>query len=322
MPNTKSRVTATIRPVKESELAETDRVIRLAFGTFLGLPDPMQFMGDADYVRTRWKADPSAVVVAEHDGKLIGANFAINWGSFGFFGPLAVAPAYWESGIAQQLMVPTMEIFRRWGNTHLGLYTFAQSPKHMRLYQKFGFWPRDLVAIMAKSVAAPGASSAKPSVFSDAKPGDQPALLDACREVTSAVFEGLDVRGEINAVATQGLGDTVLVWDGAKLAALAVCHTGAGSEAGTGVCYVKFAAVRPGPQVGANFARLLDALDAFAGGKGLSKILAGVNLARRGAFTEMYGRGFRTELQGVAMETGDASAGYNRDGVYVLDDWR
>ena len=190
MPNTKPRVTATIRPVKESELAETDRVIRLAFGTFLGLPDPMQFMGDADYVRTRWKADPSAVVVAEHDGKLIGANFAINWGSFGFFGPLAVAPAYWESGIAQQLMVPTMEIFKRWGNRHLGLYTFAQSPKHMRLYQKFGFWPRDLIAIMSKQVGPRDANSAKPSVFSDAKPSDRGALLDVCLEVTSAVFGG------------------------------------------------------------------------------------------------------------------------------------
>jgi GNAT superfamily N-acetyltransferase len=332
MPNTKPRVTATLCLAAESDLAETDRVIRRAFGTFLGLPDPMQFMGDADYVRTRWKADPSALVLAEHDGKLVGANFAINWGSFGFFGPLAVAPEYWECGIAQQLMAPTMEIFRRWGSTHLGLYTFAQSPKHMRLYQKFGFWPRDLIAVMAKQVApVDSAKSANPALFSDAGPAERPALLDACRKVTSAIFDGLDVSGEITAVATQQLGDTVLVWDGAsgasgangsKLAALAVCHTGPGSEAGTGVCYVKFAAVRPGSQAAADFSRLLTAIEAFASSKSLTKIIAGVNLARRGAFTELYSRGFRTELQGVAMETGSASSGYNRNGVYVLDDWR
>jgi hypothetical protein len=88
------------------------------------------------------------------------------------------------------------------------------------------------------------------------------------------------------------------------------------------VCYVKFAAARPGSQAGANFSRLLDAIEEFASSRGLTKITAGVNLARRGAFTEMYARGFRTELQGVAMETGDASSGYNRDGVYLLDDWR
>jgi hypothetical protein len=36
----------------------------------------------------------------------------------------------------------------------------------------------------------------------------------------------------------------------------------------------------------------------------------------------MFARGFRTQNQGVAMETGDASAGYNRADVYILDDWR
>ena len=43
-----------VRPLREGDLSEADRIIRLAFGTFLGLPDPMTFMGDAGYVRTRW----------------------------------------------------------------------------------------------------------------------------------------------------------------------------------------------------------------------------------------------------------------------------
>src|ERR1700722_5765535 len=136
-----------IRSLSESDLSEADRIVRLAFGTFLGLPDPSQFMGDADYVRTRWKADPSAIVAAEYAGKLIGTNFATNWGSFGFFGPLTVDPAHWDAGVAKKLLAPTMNIFKRWRSKHLGLFTFAQSPKHMSLYQKFGFWPRDLVAI-------------------------------------------------------------------------------------------------------------------------------------------------------------------------------
>ena len=49
---------------------EADRIMRLAFGTFLGIPDPIQFMGDADFARTRWKADPSSVFCAELGGKL------------------------------------------------------------------------------------------------------------------------------------------------------------------------------------------------------------------------------------------------------------
>jgi hypothetical protein len=38
-----------IRPLREADLEAADHVMRLAFGTFLGLPDPLQFMGDRDY---------------------------------------------------------------------------------------------------------------------------------------------------------------------------------------------------------------------------------------------------------------------------------
>jgi len=313
-----------IRPLVESDLAEAARIIRVAFATFLGLPpeDPRR-PADSDYARTRWTADPSATVGAEEGGKLIGSNFAANWGSFGFFGPLTVVPEYWNRGIAQQLLAPTMEIFRRWGTAHRGLFTFPHSPKHMALYQKYGFWPRDLVAIMAKPIGdAPTDAPPDTSLFSECKPEDRPQILAACREVTDAIFEGLDLGLEIRSVADQKLGDTILVWDGVRLAAFAVCHAGAGSEAGSGVCYVKFAAVRPGPHADENFARLLSAVEAFAKGKAAQKVTAGVNLARREAFQSMIARGFRTEMQGVAMETGDSASGYNRAGVYILDDWR
>jgi hypothetical protein len=49
-----------VRPLAEGDLAEADRIFRVAFGTFLGAPDPEHFFGDADYVRSRWLADPGA----------------------------------------------------------------------------------------------------------------------------------------------------------------------------------------------------------------------------------------------------------------------
>ena len=311
-----------IRLLVESELAAADRIVRVAFGTFLGMPDPSAFMGDASYVRARWLADPDAVLAAEYNGKVIGSNFATNWGSFGFFGPLTVEPEYWDRGVAQKLLGPTMEIFRRWGSRHLGLYTFPHSTKHMALYQKFGFWPRDLVVTFAKTID--GEPEAPPDVsrFSEFKPADHENLIAACREVTDAIFVGLDVQREIRTVAYQRLGDTILVWDNSGLAAFAVCHSGAGTEAGSGVCYVKFAAVRPGPRAAENFSRLLQGLEAFAASRRAPRITADVNVARREAFRAMRAHGFRPERQGVAMETGDARAGYNRADVYILDDWR
>jgi GNAT superfamily N-acetyltransferase len=313
-----------IRPLNEGDLGETDRIIRVAFATFLGMPpnDPRS-QTDRDLARSRWKANPSSVLAAEHGGKLIGSNFAANWGSFGFFGPLTVEPEYWNRGVAQQLLGPTMEIFRRWGTRHMGPFTFAHSPKHMALYQKFGFWPRDLVAVMAKQISEqPGAPGAETARFSEAASSERPQILAACREVTGAIFDGLDVGIEIGAIADQNLGDTILVRDGGKITALAVCHSGPGTEAGTDVCYVKFAGVRPGRRAGESFERLLDAVESYARGVKAPKVTAGVNLARREAFQAMIARGFRTEMQGVAMETGDATSGYNRAGVYILDDWR
>lgn len=66
----------TIRPVREQNLPAADRIMRLAFGTFLGMPDPLKFMGDAEYARTRWLADPSAAFAAELAGELVGTNYA------------------------------------------------------------------------------------------------------------------------------------------------------------------------------------------------------------------------------------------------------
>src|SRR5262245_62098393 len=111
-----------IRPLKESDIPEAKRIVRLAFGTFLGAPDPENFASDLDYVGPRWRTDASAAFAAELDGQLIGSNFAVRWGSVGFFGPLTVRPDYWNKGVAQQLMLPVMECFERWNVTHAGLY--------------------------------------------------------------------------------------------------------------------------------------------------------------------------------------------------------
>ena len=89
---TKPNLDTYVRPLQESELQAADHITRLAFGTFLCLPEPTSFMGDAGYVHTRWKANPQAAFAAEVNGKLIGSNFASNWGSVGFLVPLLFIP--------------------------------------------------------------------------------------------------------------------------------------------------------------------------------------------------------------------------------------
>src|ERR1051325_3744626 len=97
-----------VRQLQESDLPAADHIMRLAFGTFIGLPEPTAFMGDASYVRTRWFADPAAAFAAEVGSELVGSNFATNWGSVGFFGPLTIRPDFWYRGVGKRLMEPVM----------------------------------------------------------------------------------------------------------------------------------------------------------------------------------------------------------------------
>jgi hypothetical protein len=49
--------------------------------------------------------------------------------------------------------------------------------------------------------------------------------------------------------------------------------------------------------------------------------VGGVNTARHEAYQKMLAHGFRTDLHGVAMQRPN-EPGYNRPGVYLIDDWR
>ena len=68
-------------PLAEADLPEAEHIFRTAFGTFLGAPDPETFWSDRDYVRSRWRAPHIAALGAKHDRRLVGSNFATNWGS-------------------------------------------------------------------------------------------------------------------------------------------------------------------------------------------------------------------------------------------------
>jgi len=308
-----------VRPLQESDLPTADYIMRVAFGTFIGLPQPETFLGDANYVRSRWYADPTAVFAAESNGQLIGSNFANNWGSVGFFGPLTVRPDYWDRGVGKLLMGPIMALFDKWGTRHAGLFTFPHSQKHIGLYQRFGFWPRFLTALMSKTVEHKERASDW-TKFSEVPTDERPGVLDACRQLTGAIYDGLDVGREINAVASQKLGDTILVWDKSRLVAFAVCHHGPGTEAGTAVCYIKFAAVLPS-NAQRDFGRLLNACEEMSAEQGLTRIVTGVNTARHEAYLQMMAHGFRNERYGLVMSRPNEE-GYNRRDVYILDDWR
>lgn len=314
------RADVTVRPMRDSDLDAADRIFRLAFGTFVGLKDPLAFAGDTDYVRTRYRAEPEAALVAERAGEVVGSNLAVRRGSVAFFGPLSVRPDLWEGGIAQRLVAATLDVFARWDVRHAGLFTFAQSAKHVALYQKFGFWPGSLMAVLGRRVDA-GSGEAPAETLGTSPDAERTAAVAACRRITEALHPGLDASAEIDSALRLGLGDVVLVRDAGEVVGFAICHLGPGTEAGSGVCFAKFAAVRPGAGADGAFDRLLDGCARLARGRGTPRLSVGVSLACRAAYRRLLERGFRTEIQGVAMDRPDETAYHARDAL-VLDDWR
>jgi GNAT superfamily N-acetyltransferase len=314
-------LSAVIRPLTESDLPAARRILRTAFGTFLGAPDPENFWADLDYVYGRFAAEHVASVAAEMDGELVGSNFVTKWGSVGFFGPLTVDPDRQAQGIGKDLVEAVSSQLDAWGIRHAGLFTFPQSAMHLALYQKFGFHARFLTAIMATPARSVGNAGAW-SRYSELSAGERDAAEKSCRELTEEIYEGLDPSAETRTVAALGLGDTILLWETpSRLAGFAICHWGSASEAGAGCCFVKFGAVRPGQGAEQRFTGLLDACGELAVAAGMPNVLAGVNLAREEAYRHMVAHGFRTEISGVTMHRPN-EAGYSRPGVYILDDWR
>src|ERR1700730_18626385 len=310
--------------LKQSELEEAGRIVRLAFGTFLGLPNPLDFMGNRNLMTPRWRSTHVKVIAAREGGRLIGSNVATRWGSFGFFGPLTVLPEYWGRGVAQRLLAATMTIFDRWGVRHTGLFTFPQSAKHVGLYQKFGYWPRYLTAIMTRTPEANPASQAKPAqasaLLSTLTKSQREQAIQACGKLTHKIDKGLDLAGEIRAVLAQRTGDVVLTYTRGVLDAFAVCLNGPGSEGGEKTRYIKFGAARGGAGAGERVDKLLDDGEAFASSRGAT-LEAGVNLAREDAYRRLRSHAYRVTMQGVAMQSPHAD-GFNRADAYVIDDWR
>jgi GNAT superfamily N-acetyltransferase len=310
-----------IRPLTERDLPEAQRIMRRAFGTFFGAPNLDEFWTDFDYIYGRFGAEHIASFAADQDGALAGSNFATRWGSVGFFGPLSTRPELWNRGIAQPLVAAACSAFADWGVAHAGLFTFAQSAKHVHLYGKFGFHPRFLTAIMA--APAKTVSGSRPwSRYTALPPSQRAEAETAARTLADKLYPGLDLGGDIRTVAAKNLGDTLLLWEGdSRLAGFAVCHWGPASEAGAGNCFVKFGAVEPGDGGEARFAALLDGCRKLAAEVGMTDLVAGVNTAREEAYRHMTRSGFRTFLQGVTMHWPN-EPGYSRSGLYVLDDWR
>jgi len=125
-------MTIVVRPLVESDLDEADRHHAARLRTFLGLKDPAAMWDDADYTHSRWRSDPEGALAADHAGRLAGSNFAVRWGSLGYFGPLSVRPELWDQKIGQHLVEARWRRSSAGACAIRGLYTLHRAPSTSR----------------------------------------------------------------------------------------------------------------------------------------------------------------------------------------------
>lgn len=306
------------RPMTADEVPAVERIYKLAFGTEFKLDDPLTFRGDAGLVYSRYPAYPDGCIVAvDRDGALVGFAVANRLGTVGVLGPVCVLPSHWNRGIARELCARAVEKIDAWGCRVAGLFTNPASPRHMRLYQGFGFWPRALTVVMRGAATMPLPAHA----YQSASRLPRAELLAAAGELTGSAYAGLDLGAEIAVVLERGFGDVLVRTEAGRLAGLAICHFGKLSEAGTAALFVKYAQVRAGAEAAAALRELVRACAARASRAGLPSVLAGVNTGRHHAYRVMLELGFRSEFQGVRMHRPWVPI-YDEASSWVLDDWR
>ena len=288
-----------LRPMTAADQDEVDRILRLSFGTEFRLPDPMAFRGDGGLVAGRFAMFPDGCFVAEIAGRLIGCGVANRWGSVGFLGPVCVHPEFWGHGLARLLIEPCLKAIDRWGCTASGLFTDGSSPRHLRLYQEFGFWPRQLTIVMSRPCSAGSDDLQGYQNLSDT-PEAVDHIVGLAADATNRLYPGLDLGVELRSVLALGHGDVVYRRHDDQLD-FALCHFGPGSEGSSQALLVKFAQVGRGADSPTRFDALLAACMARARREGVSKLVAGVNTRQHAAYRQMIAAGFRGEMHGIRM---------------------
>jgi predicted N-acetyltransferase YhbS len=325
-----------IRRVRKGDLSKVRDVMEQTFGDFLERQlgtRPRQAFGGAQYVHHRWLMEPWGCFVAEEDGsKIVGAALAVTWGTVGVLGPVAVLTNYHNQTIGQQLIRAAQDFFDENKATLHGCVTYPTSPKHLYLYHKFGYRPKQLTAIMSRAIdrgPARVSALAKTPVktpltarrFSTLEEAKKKAALARIHRITNAVCRGMDLAKEIEIVDGLALGDTVLLERGRDVIGFAICHSPGVSEAPAGALYVKFLAIDPPQRKPEHLEQFVTLIEGLGQELGVQRVILPVYARYWIAYNALIQCGYQIDFTMIRMQRGKQED-YEDPSDLVLDDWR
>jgi ribosomal protein S18 acetylase RimI-like enzyme len=314
----------TIRLMREEDADEVRRVDSLAFGEWwrqVSGQDVELPQRTRTNVLALLEKDPEGCFVAEEDGHVVGLIFSRTWGGVGWCGTFGVLPEYQGRGIGKQLIAASLGYLRRVPARVIGLETMPESPYNLGLYVRQGFQARLLTFLLGRSLDGPAEGESLPR-WSSADTETKERWLADLRVATGQIRPGLDYSKEVISTARHGLGETLVLTDGARAIGMSTVWLVSSREGqGEELARVMILALHPAHTDERAFHALVEASEALARACGKRKLAVTVNGRHPWAVERLLLWGYRIERAGVRMVLRGTDEGPSTDDWVDLSRW-
>ncbi|MCC6318940.1 MAG: GNAT family N-acetyltransferase [Gemmatimonadaceae bacterium] len=166
-------------------------------------------------------ARDGAMLWRDEHGEVVAFNVAHRSGVEGWMGPLAVRPEWQGSGLGKAIVREGIAWLRANGCSVIGLETMPRTMDNIGFYSSLGFLPGRLTITLTLEASE---RDRPVSLIGSLPPADRVKAVAACRDLTTLALPGYDFSRELDLTLDLGLGDVVVVRDGARLEGFALFH--------------------------------------------------------------------------------------------------
>jgi GNAT superfamily N-acetyltransferase len=264
-------------------------------------------------------AGKGAMLWRDERGKVVAFNVAHLSGTEAWMGPLAVHPDHQGHGLGKNVVTAGLDFLRASGARVIGLETMPRTMDNIGFYSSLGMNPGYLtLTVTVDAVFAPSVGGRFRSLRLGSLVGEElDQSIQVCRALTNAVLPGYDFTRELKLTEELALGDTVMLFDGDKLVAFALCHSVPLVE---GRVREELRVLKLVARNDDNFDKLLTALSDHARRSGTRRVALRMQGQYAGAYRRLMQRGARVRWSDLRMTLEGFSEIVPEEGI-VLSNW-
>jgi GNAT superfamily N-acetyltransferase len=245
---------------------------------------------------------------------VVAFNMVHRSGREGWMGPLAIRPDWQGAGLGKSLVSAGVQWLQREDMSVIGLETMPRTMDNIGFYSSLGFVPGPLTVTLS-SEATTGTTPT--TLLGRLGASDRADALEEARTLVDSLVPGYDFTREIQLTEEFALGDTVLVHEGSRLVAFALCHSVPLVE---GRVREELRVLKLAAASAASFATLCRSLSDFARRSGTRRVALRMQGAYPDAYRHLIATGARVRWTDLRMSLTGYDEPRAPSGV-VLSNW-